>query len=68
MVLLLSFAGALLVFCNHPQQQAETSVYKNLSDTARYVGMQTCRKCHENVYQTFIHTGMGESFDHATQQ
>jgi len=67
-VALLFIASALLVFCNHSQHAAEPSPYKNLSDTARYVGMQACRQCHENIYQTFIHTGMGESFDHAIQQ
>jgi hypothetical protein len=30
--------------------------------------MQTCRTCHESVYQTFIQTGMGQSFDHATRR
>jgi Tfp pilus assembly protein PilF len=58
-------------FCNSPKQEApvETSLWKNVYDTsARYVGMQTCRTCHEGVYQTFIQTGMGQSFDHATRQ
>ncbi|HTF05145.1 MAG TPA: multiheme c-type cytochrome, partial [Bacteroidia bacterium] len=46
---------------------AETSKYLNHSDTAYYVGMDQCRSCHEDIYQTFIHTGMGQSFDSATQ-
>lgn len=41
-------------------------LYLNHADSVHYVGMQTCRKCHENIYQTFIHTGMGQSFDLAT--
>ncbi len=28
--------------------------------------MSTCMTCHENVHSTFIHTGMGQSFDSAT--
>lgn len=38
----------------------------NHHDSAYYVGMDQCRSCHENIYQTFIQTGMGQSFDHAT--
>jgi hypothetical protein len=30
--------------------------------------MQTCIGCHRNVYETFIHTGMGQSWDNATRQ
>jgi len=46
----------------------ETSTnYLNLNDTAQYVGMQTCRACHESIYQTFRQTGMGKSFDLATK-
>lgn len=60
------------LYCNSPKQEraeALGSPWKNVYDTtARYVGMQTCRTCHESVYQTFIQTGMGQSFDHATRQ
>lgn len=41
-------------------------LYLNHADSVHYVGMQTCRKCHENIYATFIHTGMGQSFDLAS--
>ncbi|HYV94929.1 MAG TPA: tetratricopeptide repeat protein [Chitinophagales bacterium] len=60
-----------LSYCHQSSQKKtvpETHEYKNLSDTARYVGMQTCRTCHANVYATFIHTGMGESWDHARKE
>ncbi len=30
--------------------------------------MQTCRKCHENIYQSYIKTGMGQSFHVATKE
>ncbi len=47
----------------------ETSLWKNVYDTsAHYVGMQTCRTCHEPIYQTFIQTGMGQSFGLATKE
>src|SRR5262249_26892092 len=38
------------------------------NDTVKYVGMQTCRNCHVNIYETFIQTGMGQSWDHATEK
>ncbi len=55
------------VYCQKDLQQTPTaSHFLNLQDSTRYVGMQTCRSCHQDVYDTFIHTGMGKSFDHAT--
>jgi Tetratricopeptide repeat/Cytochrome c554 and c-prime len=46
-----------------------TSPWRNVYDPkAHYVGMQTCRTCHESIYQTFIQTGMGQSFGYATKQ
>lgn len=44
-----------------------TSKYLNHSDSAKYVGMNTCRLCHQDIYNTFIKTGMGKSFDRATR-
>lgn len=48
--------------------QGNTSLWHNVYDTnAHYVGMQTCRGCHNEIYETFIKTGMGQSFDYATK-
>lgn len=60
-------------FCNSPKEKAATeensSAWKNVYDTTvQYVGMQKCRTCHEAVYQTYIQTGMGQSWEHATKQ
>jgi len=49
-------------------QQKDTLVYLNHSDTAKYVGINTCRLCHQDIYNTFIETGMGKSFDVASKQ
>lgn len=61
-------------FCNNPakdtgeDQASPSSLWKNVYDTgAHYVGMQTCRTCHEPIYQTFMQTGMGQSFGVATR-
>lgn len=61
-------------FCNSPatkewESGEAASKWKNVYDTsAHYVGMQTCRTCHESIYQTFIQTGMGQSFGYAARQ
>jgi tetratricopeptide (TPR) repeat protein len=44
------------------------TTYANLADSVQYVGMETCKGCHSGVHSTFVHTGMGLSFDHATKQ
>lgn len=46
----------------------DTLLYLNHADTARYVGMHTCRLCHQDIYNTFIQTGMGQSFAGATKE
>ncbi|MEN0004616.1 MAG: tetratricopeptide repeat protein [Bacteroidota bacterium] len=59
--------GALgLLFCSRDLPKGEvTQAYLNLKPEVKYVGMQMCRSCHANIHETFIHTGMGRSFDHA---
>lgn len=42
--------------------------YLNTNDTVKYVGAHTCMLCHQNIYNSFIHTGMGESFDVASKK
>ena len=42
--------------------------YLNHADSASYVGMNTCKLCHQDIYNTFIKTGMGKSFGIATKQ
>ncbi len=49
------------------EQKIPDSTYLNHSDSARYVGMNTCKLCHQGIYNTFINTGMGKSFDIATK-
>lgn len=62
-------------FCDPPvkpvaadkAKENTASPYLNHSDSAKYVGMNTCRLCHQDIYNTFIKTGMGKSFDIATK-
>ena len=60
-------------FCNNPKtentEEQHSSPWRNVYDSAaHYVGMQTCKGCHEDVYKTFIQTGMGQSFGAATKE
>jgi predicted CXXCH cytochrome family protein len=71
LVLLLFFFS----YCNNrgssvevKEKQKDTLLYLNHSYSARYVGMNTCRQCHQGIYNTFIETGMGKSFDLATRK
>lgn len=41
--------------------------YKNLPDTVAYVGKEVCKACHADIYETYVHTGMGLSFDEASR-
>ena len=77
--IILSFIGFIAVasafFCNSPKPQplvvtqSGSSPWLNVYDTnVHYVGMQTCRGCHEEVYNTFIQTGMGQSFHTADRK
>jgi tetratricopeptide (TPR) repeat protein len=45
----------------------DTLMYLNHSDSAKYVGIITCKLCHQDIYNTFIKTGMGKSFDAASK-
>ncbi len=58
----------LFSFCNNNTNDTLTTPYLNLEDNVQYVGMATCRSCHNNVYETFIQTGMGQSFRHAVRE
>jgi len=49
------------------KQSTDSLIYLNHSDSAKYVGINTCKTCHQNIYNTFIKTGMGQSFDRATK-
>ena len=58
-----------LIYCNRDTNFSTTeSTYLNLQDSVQYMGMQTCRSCHEDVYNSFVETGMGRSFDVAKRE
>lgn len=53
-----------------PEKKGEerANAYLNHSDSATYVGINTCRLCHQDIYNTYTHTGMGQSFAPATKE
>jgi Tfp pilus assembly protein PilF len=61
----------LLVICysctSKSKNEVAVKTYTSLSDTVSYTGIQSCRQCHSDKYETYIHTGMGMSFDLALQ-
>jgi Flp pilus assembly protein TadD len=56
------------VHCGERKPAGEETLYRNLSDSARYVGIASCRQCHQSMYESFIQTGMGQSFAAATRE
>ena len=74
-IIALSALTLPLLFCSGPTRteeesnQTETSRWRNVYDTsAKYVGMETCRGCHQPIYETFMQTGMGMSLGRATKE
>jgi hypothetical protein len=69
--LFIPIAAIVLVMnlnCGQDLDKKIDTKYLNHNDSVKYVGMQQCRSCHADVYNTFIETGMGKSFDLATKQ
>jgi tetratricopeptide (TPR) repeat protein len=67
--------GMMILSCeSNPEQiknnsiKSDSLIYLNHSDSATYVGINTCKLCHQDIYNTFIKTGMGKSFDLASKQ
>ena len=66
---LLSMAMLLAQCQRNLQFEAETEkVFINHHDTVQYVGIATCAGCHNSIYESFIQTGMGQSFAPANRE
>ncbi len=61
-VLLLAAFAAALIRCGGMEEQGQPE-YAGLRPDAEYAGMEACRSCHADIYKTFSHTGMGQSFE-----
>lgn len=69
-VLPLALVWFVLLGCENSVEtiSKSSSLYLNHSDTAKYVGINTCKLCHASVYESYIQTGMGRSMGWATQK
>ncbi len=65
--IVLALVGMTNVRCARKPESQSAAVYLNHHDTVKYVGIQTCRGCHHDIYNSFIQTGMGQSFAPATK-
>ena len=66
------FLGLFLIaffnfFCNNQATDNSVSPYLNHHDSVQYVGKETCKACHQSIYESFIETGMGQSFGRASK-
>jgi len=57
---------SFLISCTSSTKEKQRPQYASLSDSTTYVGINTCKQCHPGIYETFIETGMGKSFEHAS--
>ncbi len=55
----------ILFNCNSEEKNPFLNAQKG---KASYVGMETCKSCHIGIFETFIKTGMGQSWGLATKQ
>lgn len=69
-LLLISLTIFSELYCDNPIKKKIQPIkeYASLADSTKYVGMNTCRECHESIYQSYIETGMGRSFEKASIQ
>ena len=74
LLFLVSIIGAIIFSCETPEGnikveiiKKDSLIYLNHSDSAKYVGINNCKLCHQDIYNTYIKTGMGKSFDIASK-
>jgi hypothetical protein len=60
------FAAFFNFQCGKKTGETDQPKYASLDPTNKYVGMNTCKDCHSDIYETYIQTGMGKSFDLAS--
>ena len=66
-----SFSLFVLTIILSSCQRGEVTTYSeylNHNDTVKYVGKQECRACHAEIYDSYMQTGMGQSFHFATKE
>ena len=64
---ILIFVIVSLFFSCKRGEVTEYTYYENHHDTVRYVGKEQCRMCHAEIYDSYMQTGMGQSFHFAVR-
>ncbi len=65
LVFIIFTATIIVVACNSSTEEKK-SPFLNVYGDANYVGSEVCANCHVANHESFMHTGMGMSFDSAT--
>ena len=65
LILLLLISG-LVYWAYQANLPSHETSYANHDPDVAYVGMAKCAECHGDKHSTFVHTGMGLSFDYAS--
>lgn len=69
-IALLLAVVSVLAYCTSASKSIadnDKSPWLNHNDTVKYVGINTCKQCHMDIYTSFMQTGMGQSLDKATK-
>jgi len=64
----INFFYIFLIFFISCKKQSNISPYLNVYNDIEYVGINTCKQCHMDIYNTFIKNGMGKSFNVAQKE
>jgi len=58
----------LLLFSCQRGEVSTYTTYLNHNDTVKYIGKEQCRACHSEIYDSYMQTGMGQSFHFAVKE
>ena len=64
----INFFYIFLIFFISCRKPSNISPYLNVYNDIEYVGINTCKQCHMDIYNTFIKNGMGKSFNVAQKE
>ncbi|SFC83477.1 Tetratricopeptide repeat-containing protein [Flexibacter flexilis DSM 6793] len=61
---MLLFVATFAMYCTHAPESKEKAVATTdtVARQAHFVGKQTCISCHQDIYNSFQHTGKGKAF------
>ena len=62
----LTLFACLSYYCTVSEPAKQPGGYLNLSNSVGYVGINSCKKCHSEIYESYIKTGKAKSFGPAT--